>query len=179
MEAVADTVHDSPVLGSSTANLGAFFELAGPDGGQYTDDTQMTRELARSIICCGGGLNPEDFMGRLGRLAAQGSILGIGSTTNSALQRFLSGVHWREAAKGFVRPSNGSAMRTGACGPFPAGISTSCLRAHIRVAAARVPLLYCRVAHNVASHAGHDCSSARGFASQVLLASCTGTIRGP
>uniref|UniRef100_A0A7S1C5R7 ADP-ribosylhydrolase ARH3 n=1 Tax=Bicosoecida sp. CB-2014 TaxID=1486930 RepID=A0A7S1C5R7_9STRA len=87
-----------------------------PDYGQYTDDTQSTRTLVQSIIACGGAFSPPDFMGRLGRLAAHGGILGMGGTTKSSLERFLGGTPWQEAAAGLVRPSNGSAMRTGPIG---------------------------------------------------------------
>lgn len=80
------------------------------------DDTQSTRTLVQSIISCGGAFSPPDFMGRLGALGKYGGILGMGGTTKSSLERYLAGVPWREACTGLVRPSNGSAMRTGPIG---------------------------------------------------------------
>ena len=90
-----------------------------PDWGQYSDDTQMTREMC-SVIAEYACLAPDAYAGRMLRLYEARALCGAGSTTTGALLRFARGVPWNQLAPEGGRPSNGCAMRVGtlagACG---------------------------------------------------------------
>lgn len=94
----------------STHHHGASF-------GQYTDDTQLTRELALSLVD-EGGWSPEDFAGRIARLFAQDLVVGCGQATKQAAQRLLEGVPWGDAGTPPPSAGNGAAMRAAPMGLF-------------------------------------------------------------
>ena len=83
--------------------------------GQYTDDSQLARELVISYVDC-RGFDPTDYGNRIAALFAEGRIVGRGRTTEAAAVRLAQGVPWDEA--GISRPpaGNGSAMRAGPVG---------------------------------------------------------------
>ena len=83
--------------------------------GQYTDDTQLTRELALSIID-EGGWDPEDFGRRIARAFEQDEIVGGGRATAEAASRLTLGVSWEESGTPPPRAGNGAAMRAGPIG---------------------------------------------------------------
>jgi ADP-ribosylglycohydrolase len=83
--------------------------------GQYTDDTQLSRELMRSFREC-GGWNPTAYAARLAELFGQGRDVGAGQGTRSAALRLLTGVPWSEAGTPAPYAGNGSAMRAGPIG---------------------------------------------------------------
>jgi len=85
--------------------------------GQYTDDTQLTRELMLSLID-EQGFDPDDFAGRIARIFAHGKIVGYGRATQEAAVRLLDGVSWEEAGTPPPRAGNGAAMRAGPIGLF-------------------------------------------------------------
>ncbi len=85
------------------------------DFGQYSDDTQLTRELASSLTAC-RGFDPGDFSVRICELFASGRMVGGGRTTIGAAQRLARGVHWAEAGAPTGAAGNGAAMRVAPIG---------------------------------------------------------------
>lgn len=85
--------------------------------GQYTDDTQLTRELMLSLIDEAGWV-PEDFADRIARIFARNAVVGYGGATQQAAVRLLNGVPWDEAGTPPPRAGNGAAMRASPVGLF-------------------------------------------------------------
>jgi ADP-ribosylglycohydrolase len=83
--------------------------------GQYTDDSQLARELLQSMIGC-GGFRPADYATRVAALFAEGRVVGRGRTTEHAADRLASGVPWDRAGAPSPAAGNGSAMRAGPVG---------------------------------------------------------------
>jgi ADP-ribosylglycohydrolase len=83
--------------------------------GQYSDDTQLARELLRSFRDC-RGWNPAGFAARLAELFRDRRDVGAGQGTRSAAQRLLVGVPWSESGTPAPYAGNGSAMRAGPLG---------------------------------------------------------------
>lgn len=103
---------------------------AGYDVGQYTDDTQLAREILRSIREA-HGWDPECFARHLADLFRHGGAVGAGPGSTSAARRLMEGTGWREAGQPAPYAGNGSAMRAAPLGVFS--------RANVRgmIAAAR------------------------------------------
>lgn len=78
--------------------------------GQYSDDTQMAREVVSSLIAC-RGFDPADLARRIAALFYTGRIVGPGKSSRAAAQRLLAGVPWSEAGEPAPAAGNGSAMR--------------------------------------------------------------------
>lgn len=83
--------------------------------GQYSDDTQLSRELLRSYRES-GRWDPAAFAGRIAELFRDQRDVGAGRGTRSAALRLLSGVPWSEAGTPAPYAGNGSAMRAGQLG---------------------------------------------------------------
>jgi len=83
--------------------------------GQYTDDTQLARELLQSWVAC-RRWNPEDYAGRVAALFTEGRIVGRGRATEEAAMRIARGVPWTEAGTPAPAAGNGSAMRAAPVG---------------------------------------------------------------
>jgi ADP-ribosylglycohydrolase len=92
-------------------------ELAHPEFpfGQYSDDTQLARELVVSYADA-GGWSAEAFAGRLAALFADGKDVGAGSGTRAAAMRLLGGAHWSRSGTPAPYAGNGSAMRAAPLG---------------------------------------------------------------
>ena len=92
-------------------------ELAHPEFpfGQYSDDTQLARELVASYADA-GGWSPEAFARRLAALFEEGRDVGAGSATRAAAMRLLEGTHWRRSGTPAPYAGNGSAMRAAPLG---------------------------------------------------------------
>ncbi len=88
---------------------------AGMALGQYSDDTQLARELTRSLIER-EGFDPADYAGRIGAIFAEGAIVGRGRATEEAALRLARGVPWNEAGTPGPSAGNGSAMRAAPVG---------------------------------------------------------------
>jgi ADP-ribosylglycohydrolase len=87
-----------------------------PDAfGQYSDDTQLARELLASVVDA-GGWRPEVFAQRIGVLFQSALDIGAGPGTRSAALRIAAGARWDEAACPAPYAGNGSAMRVGPLG---------------------------------------------------------------
>ncbi|MBA3319465.1 MAG: ADP-ribosylglycohydrolase family protein [Gemmatimonadales bacterium] len=83
--------------------------------GQYSDDTQLARELLLSFVEA-GGWRPDAFAGRLAALFAQDRDVGAGPGTRAAAVRLSGGAHWSEAGTPAPYAGNGSAMRAAPLG---------------------------------------------------------------
>ena len=83
--------------------------------GQYTDDTQLARELALSLADC-NGFDPVDHARRLAAMFTEQRIVGRGKATENAARRLAAGVPWHEAGEPPPQAGNGSAMRAAPVG---------------------------------------------------------------
>jgi ADP-ribosylglycohydrolase len=107
-------------------------ERAHPDFpfGQYSDDTQLARELLISVRE-GDGWNPAAFAARIAELFRSGADVGAGEGTRGAARRLLAGTSWQESGTPPPYAGNGSAMRAAPLGLLFAGDPTA-LRAAAR-----------------------------------------------
>jgi ADP-ribosylglycohydrolase len=118
-----------PVEKESAATCGQYIEecvkagklvanARGPfAAGQYTDDSQLARELAISLVAC-RGFDPSDYAGRLARLFVEGHVVWGGRVVGEAARRIAAGVPWQQAGSPAPNASNGSAMRAAPVGLF-------------------------------------------------------------
>lgn len=83
--------------------------------GQYSDDTQLARELVRSFQER-GRWDPAAFAVRVSQLFCDRRDVGAGQGTRSAALRLLMGVPWFESGTAAPYAGNGSAMRAGPLG---------------------------------------------------------------
>lgn len=83
--------------------------------GQYSDDTQLARELMQSYREA-GGFDPEGYARRVAAIFSEGRIVGYGGATKQAADRLAAGVPWDEAGTPPPAAGNGSAMRAGPVG---------------------------------------------------------------
>lgn len=84
---------------------------------QYSDDTQLARELMQSYVAR-GEFAPEDYAKRIAAIFSEGRIVGWGRTTEEAAVRLAADVPWDEAGTPPPSAGNGSAMRAGPIGLF-------------------------------------------------------------
>src|SRR6185437_3675256 len=89
--------------------------------GQYSDDTQLARELLASFLDGGGAWEAAAFAGRIARLFREGADVGAGPGTRGAALRIAAGTSWTDAATPAPYAGNGAAMRAGPLGPLLAG----------------------------------------------------------
>lgn len=84
--------------------------------GQYSDDTQLSIEVAESLIA-NHGFNPDDLAKRYVEWMTSGRWRGHGKTTMMALQNLVAGKHWSESG---IAGSygNGTAMRSAPFGVY-------------------------------------------------------------
>lgn len=80
---------------------------AGPTG-TITDDTQLTMEVARSLLATDGRFSPDDFVARLIAWLPYGR--GKGEATTRAVQALERGVRWRQIGGVVDSAGNGAAM---------------------------------------------------------------------
>jgi ADP-ribosylglycohydrolase len=85
--------------------------------GQYSDDSQLARELILSFVEC-GCFQPPDYARRIAALFVEDRVVGRGLATQEAATRLASGVPWEEAGASEPAAGNGSAMRAGPVGLF-------------------------------------------------------------
>jgi ADP-ribosylglycohydrolase len=93
--------------------------------GQYSDDTQLARELLRSFREA-GGWDPAAFADRLAQLFRDHKDVGAGWGTRSAALRLLMGVPWLESGTPAPYAGNGSVMRAGPLGLLFSDRDTLC-----------------------------------------------------
>lgn len=85
--------------------------------GQYSDDSQLARELVVSIVDR-GKFDAVDYSGRIAALFRENRIVGRGLATQAAAERLILGTPWYEAGAPPPSAGNGSAMRAGPVGLF-------------------------------------------------------------
>ena len=78
--------------------------------GQYTDDTQLTVAIARSLVAH-GAVDGAEIAREFAALWRSGEIVGAGPVADRAVKRLIEGVPWRDAAVADDLPLNGAAMR--------------------------------------------------------------------
>jgi ADP-ribosylglycohydrolase len=83
--------------------------------GQYSDDSQLARELMRSYAER-GRFDPRDYARRIAMIFVENRIVGRGRATEQAAWRLAAGVPWDEAGTPSPSAGNGSAMRAGPIG---------------------------------------------------------------
>ena len=83
--------------------------------GQYSDDSQLARELLQSYAAQ-GRFAPQDYAERIMRIFAEKRIVGFGYSTKEAAKRLFQGVPWHEAGAPPPSAGNGSAMRAAPLG---------------------------------------------------------------
>lgn len=83
--------------------------------GQYTDDSQLARELMQSYVAC-KGFDPEDYARRVAEIFTTGRIVGRGIACDAAARRLIGGAPWDEAGEPAPSAGNGTAMRAAPVG---------------------------------------------------------------
>lgn len=83
--------------------------------GQYTDDTQLTRELAISLAMQ-GKLDPQDFGERIAHMFKNKLMVGYGNATLAAAKNLMAKSPWDKAGTPAPAAGNGSAMRAAPIG---------------------------------------------------------------
>jgi ADP-ribosylglycohydrolase len=86
-----------------------------PTFGQYSDDTQLARELLASIRDA-GRWDAETFARRIAALFGTGRDVGAGPGTRAAALQVWAGTPWEKAGTPAPYAGNGSAMRVGPLG---------------------------------------------------------------
>lgn len=83
--------------------------------GQYSDDSQLARELLQSYVSC-LKFDPSDYANRIALIFKEKRIVGYGRSTQEAALRLIAGVSWEEAGTPPPSAGNGSAMRAAPIG---------------------------------------------------------------
>jgi len=83
--------------------------------GQYTDDSQLARELLQSYVSY-GCFDPEDYAKRIASIFREARIVGRGRATEEAAARLLQNIPWHQAGTPPPSAGNGSAMRAAPVG---------------------------------------------------------------
>jgi len=83
--------------------------------GQYAIDTQLARELGRSIVES-KGFSPVLFAARVGDLFRTNRALGAGKATTRAGNRLADGMVWAQAGEPAPAAGNGAAVRAAVLG---------------------------------------------------------------
>ncbi len=96
--------------------------------GQYSDDTQLARELALSLTHK-PAWSPSDYGRRIAAIFESNAIVGRGRATEAAAKRLMLGVSWDEAGEPSPSAGNGGAMRAA-----PVGLRYSDARERVRIA---------------------------------------------
>ncbi|MCY3621241.1 MAG: ADP-ribosylglycohydrolase family protein [Gammaproteobacteria bacterium] len=78
--------------------------------GQYTDDTQLTLAIVKSLLTC-GQVDPAEIAAEFVKLWESNQIVGAGPVAHRAVRRLMEGVRWEDAAAADDLPLNGAAMR--------------------------------------------------------------------
>ena len=95
--------------------------------GQYSDDSQLARELILSVVDR-GTFDPVDYAGRIAALFREDRIVGRGMATQAAADRLIRGIPWDEAGAPPPSAGNGSAMRAAPVGLLCFGCSNDLVR---------------------------------------------------
>jgi ADP-ribosylglycohydrolase len=85
--------------------------------GQYSDDSQLARELIQSYVAC-KTFDPSDYAERIKLIFAEKRIVGFGYATKQAADRLYQGISWEVSGTPPPSAGNGSAMRAAPVGLF-------------------------------------------------------------
>jgi ADP-ribosylglycohydrolase len=85
--------------------------------GQYTDDTQLARELLISLVE-NKGFDASDYAQRIAGLFRDRLVVGRGIATADAADRLIAGVDWKDSGCPPPDAGNGTAMRAAPVGLF-------------------------------------------------------------
>ena len=85
--------------------------------GQYSDDSQLARELMQSYAAC-RKFDPADYAERLKTIFVEQRIVAFGYSTKEAVKRLCLGTSWEESGAPPPAAGNGSAMRAAPIGLF-------------------------------------------------------------
>jgi len=85
--------------------------------GQYSDDSQLAREMMQSYSAL-GRFDPADYAERIKMIFAEKRIVAFGYTTKEAVKRLCRGSSWWESGAPPPAAGNGSAMRAAPVGLF-------------------------------------------------------------
>ncbi len=85
--------------------------------GQYTDDSQLARELLVSLTDC-KRFDPDNYASRIADIFAGNRIVGGGFACYEAAERLISGIGWKESGCAPPSAGNGTAMRAAPIGMF-------------------------------------------------------------
>lgn len=133
--------------------------------GQYSDESQMARELMESYVVC-GRFDPEDYARRIALLFTEDRVVGHGHTTEEAARRLAAGTPWRHAGTPAPAAGNASAMRAGILGLLYGDVPDELIR------------LACE--QSIITHADPRCSAgAVAMAGAVALAAGGAKLEGP
>ncbi|OGW38498.1 MAG: crystallin J1 [Nitrospirae bacterium RBG_13_39_12] len=83
--------------------------------GQYSDDSQLARELLISYVAC-KKFDPHDYAERIMRIFVERKVVGFGYATRQAALRLFDGISWEESGTPAPSAGNGSAMRSAPVG---------------------------------------------------------------
>lgn len=83
--------------------------------GQYTDDSQLVRELMESYVGC-RGFDAGDYGRRIAALFSEQRVVGRGRATTEAAARLARGEHWTRSGVPAPYAGNGAAMRAAPIG---------------------------------------------------------------
>jgi len=85
--------------------------------GQYSDDSQLARELMQGYAAC-RKFDPADYAERLKTIFVEQRIVAFGYSTKEAVKRLCLGTSWEESGAPPPAAGNGSAMRAAPIGLF-------------------------------------------------------------
>jgi ADP-ribosylglycohydrolase len=99
-----------------TEKVGEFGSFPFPFG-QYSDDSQLARELMLSYVSC-KKFDPADYAERIKSIFVEKKIVGFGYSTKEAVKKLCQGISWEESGTPSPAAGNGSAMRAAPIGLF-------------------------------------------------------------
>lgn len=99
-----------------TGKVGEFGRFPFPFG-QYSDDSQLARELMQSYVDR-RQFDPADYAERIRLIFAEKRIVAFGYSTKEAVKRLVLGASWEESGTPAPSAGNGSAMRAAPVGLF-------------------------------------------------------------
>jgi len=85
--------------------------------GQYSDDSQLARELMQSYVAC-KKFDPADYANRIAMTFIEKRIVAFGYSTKESVKRLCCGISWQESGTPPPAAGNGSAMRAAPIGLF-------------------------------------------------------------
>jgi ADP-ribosylglycohydrolase len=91
------------------------FQRGAFEYGQYSDDTQLARDLMRSYVER-KKFDPSDYAQRIADIFTENRIVGRGLATEEAAFRIAKGINWQEAGTPPPSAGNGTAMRAAPIG---------------------------------------------------------------